>query len=94
MSMVRSNSEQKIGFVCDEKRMNVSLTRARHFLLMIGNRKTLETNELWNSYISEIEKLNSYYTVINSNENFIKILIDDFFKQNKRKSVRCGIIIE
>ena len=35
--MVRSNPEKKIGFLKDERRMNVAVTRARRMLILIGN---------------------------------------------------------
>lgn len=52
ISMVRSNTSKKIGFTSDDKRMNVSLTRAKSFLVTVGNRTTLENSSKWSSYIS------------------------------------------
>mmetsp|Transcript_808 Transcript_808/g.1380 ORF Transcript_808/g.1380 Transcript_808/m.1380 type:complete len:536 (+) Transcript_808:115-1722(+) len=42
VSFVRSNNDSRVGFVKDFQRLNVALTRARHLLLAVGNRKTLE----------------------------------------------------
>ena len=36
-STVRSNSERRIGFLKDYRRVNVALSRARHQLLIIGD---------------------------------------------------------
>ena len=42
VSFVRSNSASRVGFVRDYQRLNVALTRAKHLLLAIGSRHTLE----------------------------------------------------
>ena len=51
--MVRSNFSKKTGFTSDDKRMNVSLSRAKFFLITIGNRRTLENNHTkWSIFIN------------------------------------------
>jgi len=48
---VRSNNIKNeigsLGFVTDERRVNVAITRARHFLVVVGNSKTLKKNYVW-----------------------------------------------
>ena len=41
-STVRSNDEQRIGFCGEHSRVNVSLTRARRGMVIVGNYLTLE----------------------------------------------------
>ena len=41
ISLVRSNAEGNIGFLCDLRRMNVAITRARMKLILLGDRSTL-----------------------------------------------------
>jgi superfamily I DNA and/or RNA helicase len=41
VDLVRSNDAGEIGFLADRRRMNVALTRARRFLLVVGDSATL-----------------------------------------------------
>ena len=40
VSCVRSNKEGKIGFCSEENRLNVTITRARRGVVLIGNKNT------------------------------------------------------
>ena len=42
----------RIGFVADERRINVGLTRARSSLIVVGNGKALKSNEHWKNLIN------------------------------------------
>jgi len=44
ISAVRSNKNQHIGFLDDEKRLNVSITRARLGLIIVGNTECLSVD--------------------------------------------------
>jgi len=46
-STVRSNAEGDIGFLSDRRRLNVMWTRARLALIIVGDRRTLTTDHLW-----------------------------------------------
>lgn len=48
LSCVRTNN---VGFIDNEKRTNVALTRAKHHLLIVGNLNNLSKNNLWSSVI-------------------------------------------
>jgi regulator of nonsense transcripts 1 len=50
-SAVRANANRDVGFLSDERRFNVAMTRAKRLLVVVGNRRTLETNQLWKSWI-------------------------------------------
>ena len=46
LSCVRSNEKQGIGFLKDQRRLNVALTRAKYGLIILGNPKVLATESL------------------------------------------------
>lgn len=51
MSTVRSGSKH-VGFLRNEKRLNVSLTRAKCLLIIVGNSVTLQKCPIWNKFIA------------------------------------------
>jgi superfamily I DNA and/or RNA helicase len=51
MSTVRSNDEDRIGFLDSYRRINVALTRAQHGLIIIGNKQTLQSDDKWRAII-------------------------------------------
>lgn len=46
-SAVRSNTDGVVGFLSDERRLNVAITRAKHKLVIVGDSATLSTDEDW-----------------------------------------------
>lgn len=55
-SCVRSS--RRIGFLSDERRLNVALTRAKHGLILIGSAVPLSTegNAVWSSLVSSLRE--------------------------------------
>ena len=48
LSCVRSNDKQGIGFLKDERRLNVAMTRAKYGLIILGNPRVLAKDSmLW-----------------------------------------------
>ncbi|PSL46519.1 putative DNA helicase [Chitinophaga niastensis] len=60
ISMTRSNTENKIGFLSDIRRMNVAMTRARKKLVVIGDSGTLSQLGFYANFISYAENKNAY----------------------------------
>lgn len=52
LSCVRSSENQGLGFVADQRRLNVALTRARLGIVVIGNPKVLGRQSLWANLLS------------------------------------------
>ncbi|MVT12550.1 AAA domain-containing protein [Chitinophaga tropicalis] len=60
ISMTRSNTDNKIGFLSDIRRMNVAMTRARKKLVVIGDSATLSQLPFYADFISYAEGKNAY----------------------------------
>ncbi len=60
MSAVRSNDQQRIGFLDSYRRINVALTRAQHGLIVIGNSQTLKSDDVWSEIIHHFIENNCY----------------------------------
>ncbi|XP_055825886.1 uncharacterized protein LOC129894293 isoform X2 [Solanum dulcamara] len=49
-------NSSRIGFVADVRRMNVALTRAKLSLWIMGNAKTLRTNQNWEALVKDAKE--------------------------------------
>lgn len=56
ISMVRSNETGEIGFLADERRMNVAITRARRHVTIVCNSETVSRNSFLKRLVSYMEE--------------------------------------
>jgi hypothetical protein len=59
VSSVRSRT-QTIGFLKNERRLNVALTRAKALMIVIGNPNTLSKDKFWRGFIEMCRNYNAY----------------------------------
>jgi ATP-dependent RNA/DNA helicase IGHMBP2 len=60
VDLVRSNERGDIGFLADVRRMNVALTRARRFLLVLGDSATLGNHPYYAAFIAAMDDLGTH----------------------------------
>ncbi|MBD1430081.1 AAA domain-containing protein [Sphingobacterium litopenaei] len=63
ISLTRSNSLQKIGFLSDIRRMNVAMTRAKKKLIVIGDSGTVVQHSFYKGMLDYVMELNNYHSV-------------------------------
>lgn len=62
MSCVRSNPNNKVGFLSDERRLNVALTRAKYGLIVIGDVECLSQGDgVWKEYLDGLKAAGSIH---------------------------------
>jgi senataxin len=81
-STVRSKGNSKsIGFLADERRMNVGLSRARSCLVVIGDSKKLIKDKNWEKLVKYAFKYATFYKIRGKiKEYFATFLKDDKYK--------------
>ncbi|KAJ5817143.1 hypothetical protein N7447_009376 [Penicillium robsamsonii] len=62
VSLVRSNSKRKVGFLRTENRINVLLSRAQHGMYLIGNAQTYLNVPMWADVHSQLSRANAVGT--------------------------------
>jgi senataxin len=62
-SAVRAAGSHGIGFLSDVRRMNVALTRARHFLFVIARCESIVVNPYWKDLVLHARETNAVASV-------------------------------
>lgn len=78
------NQELGIGFLSDPRRLNVSITRAKYGLIIVGNSRVLATNPVWSNMLHHYQDQNLLVEGAITNLKPIKISLKD------KKSIKQG----
>ncbi|EGR30545.1 hypothetical protein IMG5_129630 [Ichthyophthirius multifiliis] len=65
------NNKKTIGFLNDKRRMNVSLSRARLSLIVVGDLKQLKYSKLWKGLAEYSLQLNSCYNMVQPFQRYV-----------------------
>jgi superfamily I DNA and/or RNA helicase len=65
VDLVRSNAESDVGFLADIRRMNVAITRARRFLIVLGDSGTLAAHPYYKALLDAAEERGAYLSAWN-----------------------------
>ena len=57
--------EKSLGFLLDERRLNVAITRPKYFLMVIGNQRTLKKSDVWENMMNYCIQQGKYIKVQN-----------------------------
>ncbi len=60
-SSVRSNPRHRLGFLSDERRLNVAVTRAKRHFVLVGDERTLRSHDGFAQYMDGATKVRMFY---------------------------------
>jgi hypothetical protein len=60
VDLVRSNEDGALGFLTDVRRMNVAITRARRFLMVVGDSATLARHPFYEAFMAHAEAASAW----------------------------------
>ena len=75
VSFIRSNKQGNCGFVTDQKRLNVAITRAKRQLVVIADAKNFRNDELLSSFFKHFKNIVNDSKMINGKNMFILFII-------------------
>ncbi|TDH70044.1 hypothetical protein CCR75_005181 [Bremia lactucae] len=92
MSLVRSNKSRQVGFLADDRRMNVAMTRAKRHIAIVCDTETISTHSFLASIVEHFEELGEYQSAQEYLDNeIVRGSLDGEAIQNQRSSVCCNV---
>ncbi|OAO17990.1 tRNA splicing endonuclease [Blastocystis sp. ATCC 50177/Nand II] len=88
-STVRTGTAYGVGFVSDIRRMNVSFTRPRFGLFVVGNEAKLRTSKYWNQFIDFSHKNNRVIDITDVNCD-----LEQWVRQDIQKHARSNLYLD
>uniref|UniRef100_A0A8C5DLY9 RNA helicase n=1 Tax=Gouania willdenowi TaxID=441366 RepID=A0A8C5DLY9_GOUWI len=89
INYVRMDKDFNIGFLSNEKRFNVAVTRARSLLIVVGNPVILNKDPTWEKFISYCVKEKGYtgfdFKDAEGEEDLVSRLHSDIMENNENK---------
>ena len=79
-STVRSKGSRTIGFLSDERRINVGLTRAKACLIVVGDSKTLMKDKNWDKLVRYSFRKGTFYKVKGNIKSYFKSFEKNYAK--------------
>jgi hypothetical protein len=95
ISLVRSNSDGRVGFLKEEQRVNVLMSRARYGLYIIGNKETFlsssKAQRVWKPILEMMEVRNGLptYCMLHPNDEHIELSDIGSFRQYRPNGGCC-----
>jgi hypothetical protein len=98
LSLVRSNLRREVGFLADDRRINVAVTRARRQLTVICDSDTCSSHPFLSGLISHISRVGSQKCVNDYTQNEYQeykefIMEEDFIYENDNENANIDIDI-
>jgi len=90
-STVRSKGSKTIGFLSDERRMNVGLSRAKSCLIVIGDSKKLIQDSNWEKLVKYSFRNATFYKIKGKSEEYFQKFEEnykDYLVNNEEKFVK------
>ena len=95
-SCVRAGEQGSgIGFLSDVQRMNVALTRAKHFLFVIARRRSIMVNPYWRKLVGYARSKDAIIpvpTIVHDKQETPKPLKSSLIKSASKKKVSFGAV--